>query len=171
MYYRVWRQRNYVACSQTYVQCESVLWAVDDGTGARAIVAQCARFDEDSYHDAFGEDTSYEISGMDPLEDATLLGLTNSSRGVGDDWRWQCEETVVEKGELLYVIGQVKVVEGQPYFDNVDGELFIAKSREELLRDLGVRMLYWMMVSIIVLIATLGCGLYGMARYLLKDNR
>ena len=69
-------------------------------------------------------------------------------------------ETIIDAGDWLYVLGQVRVEEGRATFNNTHGDLIIAKSRHALLRHLRRKMLCW--ISLVIILVAIGvCASYG----------
>ena len=108
---------------------------LDDGTGTAAIELDEAELVLDVDH----HDKSGTFNSASPKLEAILKRYGKSSKGLLFNKELKYEETILEVGDELYVLGPAKMVNGTICFKPIRGQSLIVsdKSERSLLREMS----------------------------------
>ena len=129
---------------------------VDDGSGRALVSLHRAKLElEVDNHRSCGA-----LSDAPPDFEACLKSFGLSSKGLVFNNDFTCEETILEEGDEMYILGEPTTKGNTPCFDGSQGEMFFVSDKSE--RKLTGEIRSKMMVETVICFAALG----GIAAYL-----
>ena len=128
---------------------------LDDGTGTAAIELDRAELVLDVDH----HDKSGTFNSASPELEKILKRYGKSSKGLLFNKELKYEETILEAGDELYVLGPAQMVKGSICFKAVRGQSLIVsdKSERELLQKHDSKSLLYALSGVILLVIAAAC--------------